>query len=213
MRPSYLVPIVATWMTGCLTVAGLDKDFTGDLGKSSTKAGAAGTVAQGGTGGAGGGEAGTTSMGGAGQGGGGVGGTQGGGAGQSSGGAAGSVGGAGQGGGGAPMAGAGGAGKAGSHGLGGAATSCPPTTFNGLPLCADTGPYPCAECVCNDIAAASGCGAKYKACFNDTACSQTIECLLRQCSLEECAPLSTGNMAIVMDFVGCMTGVCSAKCM
>ncbi len=212
-RAAWLAWALST--SACLSVAGLDKDFTDDLGRAAgaggaragaAQAGDAGSTGDGGS--AGGGEAGA----GASQGGAGEGGTAQGGAGSSQGGAG--EGGSSQGGAGASQGGAGASqGGAGSSALGGGpATTCPITTFTGLPLCADTGPFPCPACVCNDVSPTTSCGASYKACFNDQACSRTIECLLRACSLEECAPLAAGSEPVVQKFVSCMTNVCPSMC-
>ena len=194
--------------SACLTVTGLDKDFTDDLGKRAAGAGGASAGGEGGAAGAtaGGATGGTTQ---AGTGGASGGTTQ-------TGGAAGQPGGGQSGEAGAPAGGAGGAGQAGKGGSsalgGGPAASCPITTFTGLPLCAETGPFPCPGCVCNDVSPATSCGATYKACLTDAPCSQTIECLLRGCSLVECAPLAASSDALVQKFVSCMTNVCPTKC-
>lgn len=214
MHPRYLLPAAALWMTGCLTVAGLDKDYTDDLGKS----GAAGRAGTGGSSAAG------SNTGGA------TGGVPAAGASGAASGGAGTGGSAEGGGAGAPQAGAGGggtssggagaggqptAGKAGSQALGGGpAATCPPPepTFTGLPACGETDPFPCAKCVCNDIAVATGCGAKYKACLNDLACSKTIECLFRGCTLTDCEPLVGASVKTVNDFVSCMNDPCATSC-
>ncbi|MCC6646966.1 MAG: hypothetical protein IT374_15505 [Polyangiaceae bacterium] len=201
-RGAWLCCMLST--SACLSVAGLDKDFTDDLGKRGGASGAATSAggAAGEAGGGGSGEGGASGAGGSGEGG------------ASGGAGAPQAGAGGEGGapGGAPQGGAGQAGSTSSALGGGPATSCPITTFTGLPLCAQTTPFPCPACVCNDVSPVTSCGATYKACLDDAACSHTIECLLRACSLEECAPLAAGHEPLVQKFVNCMTNVCPSAC-
>jgi hypothetical protein len=196
---------------GCLSVAGIDKDYTADLpsagrsgegGAPSEAGGAGGDGGTGGGGDAGGGLSGSDGQGGVG--GAGAGGAGGGGGGGGS---------AGAGTGGQPAGGAGpSGGQAGAPLGGGPSAVCPPTSFTGLPSCAQAGILPCLECACNDTNVATLCSIEYKKCVDDEACARTIECAIRGCPVAACEGLIGNSQNLLDALQPCFAQVCASEC-
>ena len=194
MRARGACAILAVALSGCLALSGLDKEY--EYAETSTDTAGSAGAAQGGQGGSGAGQAGQGQAG-ASQGG--TGGAQAGQAGASQGGTGGGQ--AGQG----AQAGA-------SQGLGGASATCPPSSFSGLPTCQQSNVSECVACVCNDVNPKTLCAIAYKECLDDKACSETIECLLRACSVSACDPLAGSSAPKVQKLLPCLTDTCSTKC-
>ena len=127
---------------------------------------------------------------------------------------AGATGGATTGKGGASAGGKGGTGgaPAGPGGGGKGSSTCPPTTFGGLPPCAQTGKAPCITCACNDVSQSTLCAGKYSACVADVDCAHTVECVLDGCSVDKCQSLVNGSLKLLLDLQPCFQTTCAKEC-
>lgn len=109
--------------------------------------------------------------------------------------------------------GQGGSGQGGAgQGPGGASPTCPPSSFSGLPSCQQTAASECVACVCNDVNPQTLCAIAYKECLDDLGCTNTVECLLRACSMASCAPLAGASAAKVQKVIPCLTDTCGSTC-